>query len=175
MTLWSNRGCHDETDLLECRPAASRWSTKGRPSTPAFSRSPCPGQCQLRTLNLDGDRQADLTVHGGPNKAVYAYPSEHYPYWQRNCRARTFPGACSARTSRPKALPRTTSTRRSPAIGSSIVMVRHRGSLLQTGSQVSARRHDRAFSAQRPQRILFLGRKEGTVARATTFRIPHPK
>ena len=32
-------------------------------------------------LNLEGDRQADLTVHGGVNKAVYAYPSEHYPYW----------------------------------------------------------------------------------------------
>lgn len=36
----------------------------------------------LRQLNLDGDRQADLTVHGGPYKAVYAYPSEHYPFWR---------------------------------------------------------------------------------------------
>jgi MOSC domain-containing protein YiiM len=36
----------------------------------------------LRTLNLDGDRQADLSVHGGPSKAVYAYPSEHYEYWK---------------------------------------------------------------------------------------------
>jgi MOSC domain-containing protein YiiM len=36
----------------------------------------------LRTLNLDGDRQADLTVHGGPSKAVYFYPSEHYGFWQ---------------------------------------------------------------------------------------------
>ena len=35
----------------------------------------------LRTLNLDGDGQADLSVHGGAAKAVYAYPSEHYPYW----------------------------------------------------------------------------------------------
>jgi MOSC domain-containing protein YiiM len=40
------------------------------------------GRLALRTLNLDGDRQADLTVHGGPYKAVYAYPSEHYQYWQ---------------------------------------------------------------------------------------------
>ena len=38
---------------------------------------------QLRTFNLDGDRQADLSVHGGPYKAVYAYPSEHYPYWRQ--------------------------------------------------------------------------------------------
>jgi MOSC domain-containing protein YiiM len=37
----------------------------------------------LRTLNLDGDRQADLRVHGGPEKAVYAYPSEYYELWSR--------------------------------------------------------------------------------------------
>jgi MOSC domain-containing protein YiiM len=37
----------------------------------------------LRTLNLDGDRQADLSVHGGPTKAVYVYPSEHYDYWKQ--------------------------------------------------------------------------------------------
>jgi MOSC domain-containing protein YiiM len=36
----------------------------------------------LRTLNLDGDRQADLSVHGGQSKAVYVYPSEHYDYWK---------------------------------------------------------------------------------------------
>lgn len=37
----------------------------------------------LRSLNLDGDRQADLTVHGGAEKAVYAYPMEHYTYWRQ--------------------------------------------------------------------------------------------
>jgi MOSC domain-containing protein YiiM len=36
----------------------------------------------LRRLNLDGDRQADLTVHGRPDKAVYAYPLKHYQYWR---------------------------------------------------------------------------------------------
>lgn len=36
----------------------------------------------LRKLNLDGDRQADLTVHGGPTKAAYVYPAEHYDYWR---------------------------------------------------------------------------------------------
>jgi MOSC domain-containing protein YiiM len=39
------------------------------------------GRVALRRNNLAGDRQADLTVHGGPYKAVYLYPSEHYPYW----------------------------------------------------------------------------------------------
>jgi MOSC domain-containing protein YiiM len=46
-------------------------------------KKPVAGRVALRTLNLDGDRQADLSVHGGPNKAVYAYPSEHYGYWRQ--------------------------------------------------------------------------------------------
>jgi MOSC domain-containing protein YiiM len=53
----------------------------------AIAKKPVSGPLELRTLNLDGDRQADLSVHGGPNKAVYGYPAEHYPYWQQE-----FPG-----------------------------------------------------------------------------------
>jgi len=45
-------------------------------------KQPVPGAVSLRILNLDGDRQADLNVHGGPFKAVYAYPSEHYAFWK---------------------------------------------------------------------------------------------
>jgi MOSC domain-containing protein YiiM len=41
------------------------------------------GTVRVERLNLVGDRQADLSVHGGPYKAVYAYPSEHYDYWRR--------------------------------------------------------------------------------------------
>ena len=46
-------------------------------------KEPLAGRVKLRTLNLDGDRQADLSVHGGPEKAVYLYPSEHYEFWRR--------------------------------------------------------------------------------------------
>ena len=46
-------------------------------------KEPVAGRVMLRTLNLDGDRQADLSVHGGLSKAVYVYPSEHYDYWKR--------------------------------------------------------------------------------------------
>jgi MOSC domain-containing protein YiiM len=46
-------------------------------------KNPVEGRVMLRTTNLDGDRQADLSVHGGPNKAVYSYPSEHYAAWNR--------------------------------------------------------------------------------------------
>jgi len=45
-------------------------------------KQPVFGPVQLRRLNLDGDRQADLAVHGGPFKAAYAYPSEHYDFWR---------------------------------------------------------------------------------------------
>ena len=45
-------------------------------------KSPVPGPLMLRRLNLDGDFQSDLEVHGGKNKAVYAYASEHYDYWR---------------------------------------------------------------------------------------------
>src|SRR5437879_5705391 len=44
-------------------------------------KSPVRGPVVVRTLNLDDDRQADLKVHGGTYKAVYAYPAEHYPVW----------------------------------------------------------------------------------------------
>jgi MOSC domain-containing protein YiiM len=46
-------------------------------------KEPVDGRVALRKLNLEGDRQADLTVHGGEYKAVYCYPLEHYEYWKR--------------------------------------------------------------------------------------------
>ena len=45
-------------------------------------QEPVAGRVALRSLNLDGDRQADLSVHGGREKAVYAYPVEHYRPWR---------------------------------------------------------------------------------------------
>src|SRR6188474_2594996 len=45
-------------------------------------KKPIAGPVRVRTLNLDGDGQADLRVHGGVDKAVYAYPAEHYDLWQ---------------------------------------------------------------------------------------------
>jgi MOSC domain-containing protein YiiM len=44
---------------------------------------PVTGKVKVRRLNLNGDEQADLTVHGGPDKAVYAYPIEQYAYWKK--------------------------------------------------------------------------------------------
>jgi MOSC domain-containing protein YiiM len=50
--------------------------------TTAIFKKPVSGRVALARLNLDGDRQADLKVHGGADKAVYCYPIEHYEYWQ---------------------------------------------------------------------------------------------
>ena len=54
---------------------------RGKPVRSGFVKKPVSGSVKVGRLNLEGDHQADLTVHGGVDKAVYAYPSEHYPYW----------------------------------------------------------------------------------------------
>ena len=54
----------------------------GRSVTTGIFKEPVKGPVMLRTLNLDGDAQADLSVHGGTTKAAYAYPVEHYEYWR---------------------------------------------------------------------------------------------
>ena len=63
----------------------------GRKVTTAIFKEPVAGRVALHTLNLDGDRQADLTVHGGEQKAVYCYPLAHYAYWKKELPARELP------------------------------------------------------------------------------------
>jgi MOSC domain-containing protein YiiM len=55
----------------------------GEPVNTGIFKEPVESPVLLRTLNLDGDRQADLRVHGGISKAVYAYPVEHYAFWKK--------------------------------------------------------------------------------------------
>ena len=55
---------------------------QGRMVSTAIFKEPVEGPVRVARLNLDGDGQADLTVHGGPTKAIYAYPSEHYEFWR---------------------------------------------------------------------------------------------
>ncbi len=62
------------------RPRLVVWN--GQTVSTGIYKAPAEGRVMLRALNLDGDRQADLSVHGGPAKAAYAYPSEHYGYWR---------------------------------------------------------------------------------------------
>ena len=55
---------------------------EGQKVTTGIFKEPVEGRIKLRSFNLDGDKQADLTVHGGPDKAAYAYPIEHYQFWR---------------------------------------------------------------------------------------------
>ena len=54
----------------------------GRQVMTGIAKRATPGVVAVKPLGLEGDEQADLSVHGGLTKAVYAYPSEHYPFWQ---------------------------------------------------------------------------------------------
>jgi MOSC domain-containing protein YiiM len=61
-------------------PREVEWN--GRTIRTSIFKAPVSGQVHARKLNLDGDQQSDLTVHGGVDKAVYVYPSEHYAFWR---------------------------------------------------------------------------------------------
>lgn len=62
-------------------PRRIQW--RGRTIETGIFKEPVAGRVTVEPLNLRGDRQADLSVHGGANKAVYAYSHEHYDYWMR--------------------------------------------------------------------------------------------
>jgi MOSC domain-containing protein YiiM len=66
-------------------------SWKGKPVTTGIFKQPVTGRVIMRSLNLDGDQQADLTVHGGTEKAIYAYPMEHYAYWRQELPGEALP------------------------------------------------------------------------------------
>lgn len=64
------------------RALARPMTIDGREVMTGIGKRPVDGAVTVGPLGLAGDEQADLSVHGGPGKAVYAYPSEHYPFWQ---------------------------------------------------------------------------------------------
>jgi MOSC domain-containing protein YiiM len=61
---------------------ARQTMINGRQVLTAIHKQPVEGPVDVRALGLVGDEQADLSVHGGPSKAVYTYPSEHLAFWQ---------------------------------------------------------------------------------------------
>ena len=67
------------------QPREIHW--RGRRITTCIFREPVAGRVAVRRLHIEGDQQANLKVHGGPDKAVYAYPAEHYDFWRKE-----FPG-----------------------------------------------------------------------------------
>jgi MOSC domain-containing protein YiiM len=70
-------------NLLSINVAKARpWQINGRSVLTAIGKRSVDGPVQVRALGLAGDEQADLSVHGGLSKAVYAYPAEHYAVWR---------------------------------------------------------------------------------------------
>ncbi len=63
------------------RPREIDW--KGKTIRTSIFKEPVQGRVRLEALNFVGDEQADLSVHGGPQKAVYGYASEHYDFWRQ--------------------------------------------------------------------------------------------
>ena len=81
MTMWSNQGTDVKLLSVNCGlPREVMWH--GKSVTTSIYKDPVKGRIALQRLNLDGDRQSDLSVHGGKDKAVYCYPIEHYEYWR---------------------------------------------------------------------------------------------
>src|SRR4029450_12262723 len=72
-------------------PREIAW--KGKIVRTSIFKEPVAGRIRVAKLNVDGDQQSDLTVHGGIDKAVYAYPSEHYPFWRRELELEDLPWA----------------------------------------------------------------------------------
>jgi MOSC domain-containing protein YiiM len=71
------------------QPRDVRW--KGKIVSTGIFKEPVSGPVRVGQLNLEGDRQADLSVHGGPDKAVYAYAAEHYAQWKGELGGRELP------------------------------------------------------------------------------------
>ncbi|WP_197742059.1 MOSC domain-containing protein [Nitrospira sp. KM1] len=63
------------------RPRTVRWH--GKTASTGIYKMPVSGRIMARRFNLEGDEQADRTVHGGRDKAIYVYPSEHYAFWRQ--------------------------------------------------------------------------------------------
>jgi MOSC domain-containing protein YiiM len=71
------------------KPKTVQWH--GREITSAIFKKPLLGRVTARKLNIDGDQQADLNVHGGVDKAVYCYSGSHYDYWRGELHDRELP------------------------------------------------------------------------------------
>jgi len=70
-------------------PREVEW--RGKTVLTSIFKEPVRGRAKVARLNIEGDRQSDLLVHGGADKAVYAYPSEHYAFWRKELPETDFP------------------------------------------------------------------------------------
>ena len=138
-------------------PRTVQW--KGKAVSTGIFKAPLSGRIHLRSLNFDGDRQADLSVHGGPDKAAYVYAGEHYDYWRRELPDMVLPWGIFGENL-------TTEGLNEDAlqigdrfrIGSAEVVGDPAAiAMLQAWAEIWSRRYDEAISRERPPRVLFQG------------------
>src|SRR5580698_7848762 len=80
--LCAGDGHHSITHVLSVNVGTPKKVSAGHATVlTSIFKSPVEGRVDVGRYNIAGDQQSDLTVHGGPNKAVYCYPVEHYLYW----------------------------------------------------------------------------------------------
>ena len=70
-------------------PRDVEW--RGKAVRTSIFKAPVSGRVRVTRLNVQGDQQSDLSVHGGTDKAIYAYPSEHYTFWRNEISGAEFP------------------------------------------------------------------------------------
>jgi MOSC domain-containing protein YiiM len=70
-------------------PREVEW--RGKVVLTSIFKAPVAGRVRVERLNISGDRQSDLSVHGGADMAIYAYPSEHYAFWRSELPGVDFP------------------------------------------------------------------------------------
>lgn len=134
-------------------PREVTW--RGSTVTTAIFKQPVEGRVALRKLNLDGDAQADLTVHGGEYKAVYCYPLAHYDYWKKELPGRELPMAIFGENfTTDGLLENSVYLGDQFSVGSAqVIVTQPRLPCYQTRHPISVRRHDKAISRQRPHRF----------------------
>ena len=81
------------------RPREVQW--RGRKVQTSIFKTPVLHRVHVKRYNIEGDQQSDLSVHGGLEKAVYAYPAEHYTYWRRKLPDAELPWGAFGETSPP--------------------------------------------------------------------------
>ncbi len=135
-------------------PREVKW--RGRIVTTGIFKQPIEGHVAVRNLNLDGDRQADLTVHGGEYKAVYCYPVAHYDYWTRELPGQQLPmGMFGENFTSDGLLEDSVYIGDQFSVGSAeVIVTQPRLALLQTWREISVGRHGKAVPRERADRFL---------------------
>ena len=129
------------------QPRNVEW--RGQIVQTSIFKEPVEGRLRVGRLNIEGDQQSDLTVHGGAGKAVYVYPAEHYPFWRQELPDADLPWGAFGENLTTAGL-----SEEDVHIGDQFGIGSAEFEVTQTDDSFRPRRHDQAIPAQRPERLL---------------------